>query len=274
MSLDTNILTAYFKDAGFMRWLMEQHYTKYNADNIHKYFARYQHILMCLDKKCHDCAGSIPVWDCEDDILIGKIRHDRCYLKIGMEREQAATQHNEHLVIPPAYKDMPQLKSIKVPAESWDLLKQYVIDFPKFYPNGIYLYATKHGAGRTTLMWWLVKELAAAKKLSRGVLLKTSHNLALLFQQESYDHPMITYAKHCDVLMLDDFGQEKHTEWTRNTFESIIEERTWNNRPTIVSSIIPCSEHAWTKSVELSLFLKLQRQCTQIFVDNSDEGAI
>lgn len=47
---------------------------------------------------------------------------------------------------------------------------------------------------------------------------------------------MLDRALHVDVLVLDDLGSEKPSDWTEQTLQEIVDDRWGNQRPTIVTS--------------------------------------
>lgn len=104
-------------------------------------------------------------------------------------------------------------------------------------PEGLYLYGPA-GSGKTRLAWALAKRLITEKLVS---VLVVSVPELLNEIKKSWRHSRtakdwMERGQHVQVLVLDDIGAEKPTEWARETILSLIDYRINHRRPTIFTS--------------------------------------
>jgi DNA replication protein DnaC len=90
------------------------------------------------------------------------------------------------------------------------------------------------GTGKTMLAAAIGHELARR----HGVLVAFTTVTEFQTRMRDFDHAPAAMAelKGCDLLILDDFGQEKATEWAASQLFDLIDHRTQAKRPTIFTS--------------------------------------
>jgi len=126
-----------------------------------------------------------------------------------------------------------------VPPEVMLYVKKYVRNFPKNDPTGIYLFG-QSGGGKTTICSLILRSLFEENKI---VLRARMSDFPSLIQQMiegisdgSGDSNIITQYQRSDIVILDDMGLEKKSDYSLRKAYSIINFRYQNNLPTVYSS--------------------------------------
>lgn len=250
-------LEYYNQIPGFADWLSGNKFTKINEKNVWKYFTVFQRLESCRKKECQQCSGYRAAWDSEDQILSGLIKNVTCDYKTERRLEQKKIDVLRYYPIPPKFKDF-ELKNLKVSQEVKDIITDFVADFPN--TKGLYVYSDTHGKGRTSIMWGIVRALIELGKIS-NYHFQTSALFFDFLRSEENTSKALTY----DILLLDDFGRESAPNWITSKLEAIIEERTWNGKPVILSSVIPYDDWAWETEIDQSILSKIKR-ATQLLI--------
>lgn len=121
------------------------------------------------------------------------------------------------------------------------VIKYYLDNFDKMRESGkgLYLYSAKKGSGKTRMAASVANDLIYKHDIS--VRFMTS--IAILDEiksswgsKEYTEHQVLDALFTVPVLIVDDFGAEKSTDWTNDRFYQIINERYLNNRVTIFTS--------------------------------------
>lgn len=267
-------VSQYYQQPGFLAWVTDNNFSGITADNVQRYFMVFQHVEMCREKLCHDCAGMAQSWDTEAEIQSGLIKHHKCPYQEQKNRELLAKQMAERSPIPKAFRNtnFEDLKSITI--DVVEQIKSYIQLFPANNPTGLYLHSSVHGIGRTSLMWVIVRELILRGKLLRGFVFHTTSMFIDKLQTDMFtqEHLFMNKSLNCDLLLLDDFGREKATDWSSAKIEGLLEERTWNKRPCILSSVIPPDDWAWQNPQEKSLMSKIRKAAQPINLYTNEDG--
>lgn len=159
------------------------------------------------------------------------------------------------------YAEMPdQLKDLKVADFQIDIYDKeddrttahkakktcinYVINFPIMKENckGLYLYSYTKGSGKTRLAVAignaLIEQYQARVKFTTTTRLIEEIKSTFNAKRNS-EYTLSEYMeaiKNYDVLILDDIGTEKLTDWVNETFYEIINQRMLNKKITIYTS--------------------------------------
>lgn len=121
------------------------------------------------------------------------------------------------------------------------VVKYYLDNFDKMRESGkgLYLYSSQKGSGKTRMAASIANDLIHNHDIS--VRFMTS--IAILDEiknswdnKEYTEHQVLDVLFTVPVLIVDDFGAEKSTDWTNDRFYQIINERYLNNRVTIFTS--------------------------------------
>lgn len=167
---------------------------------------------------------------------------------------------------------------------AYKIARCYVDEFENFATNGIGLYissATK-GSGKTRMAVSIANEL-----LSKGYRVKFATAIAILneikstWQKKSWQDDNNTESRllneliQADVLIIDDFGQEKVSEWVNNEFYHIINERYVLNKTTIYTSNVLISELLYderitTRVKEKSVLMSFPEVCVRDIIAESN----
>ncbi len=156
----------------------------------------------------------------------------------------------QFLNLPQALSDM-RLKSFSlgvyspktkpVAAAACQVVKYYLDNFDKMRESGkgLYLYSHQKGSGKTRMAASIANDLIHNHDIS--VRFMTS--IAILDEiknswssKEYTEHQVLDALFTVPVLVVDDFGAEKSTDWTNGRFYQIINERYLNNQVTIFTS--------------------------------------
>ncbi len=118
-------------------------------------------------------------------------------------------------------------------AGAWELAKQAVQDGV----TNLYLYGT-FGSGKTLLASLIAKEcMVKGKSVEFGTVAKLLGEL-----KETFDNPnrnpedVLKRLRKCDVLILDDVGAERATEWKMEQLFELINERYANHKQLVITS--------------------------------------
>ena len=185
---------------------------------------------------CHACAGTgwktievegiRSVTRCE---CFQKERLDRLFDKAGVPRRYEACSFES-------------LKSFDAISESLSFTKTVAMRFAEEYPAvecGL-LIMGPCGVGKTHLAVSILRELIY-KKQAEGLfydfrdLLKKIQNSYNTVSQSS-EVEILDPVLNCDVLVLDDLGAERPTEWVRDTFAYIINSRYNRKLTTVITT--------------------------------------
>lgn len=103
--------------------------------------------------------------------------------------------------------------------------------------KGFYFYSETKGSGKTRLMASMGNALmkthfASVRFLTTNNLLDAIKNT---FETEGY-YKLMEQIKRVDILMLDDFGGERPTEWVNEVFYTILNDRMTANKITFFTS--------------------------------------
>jgi len=123
-----------------------------------------------------------------------------------------------------------------------DECKAYCRDFSKNLKNGKGLFLTGTvGTGKTHLLAAIVDYMARIYKRKYSVDIMYFTSIGLLNElKNSYEDKtndeLIFNVKNCILLLIDDFGAEKTTDWVLETYFEIIDYRYSNLLPTIIAT--------------------------------------
>lgn len=107
------------------------------------------------------------------------------------------------------------------------------------YPEGRNLLLTGGiGTGKTGLAIGVMREVFM---LGKRVLFDTMPSYLRRLRPAAEGQPDLTLGQLCaaDLLVIDDLGTEKMTEWAAEQIITIIDTRSGNNRPTIITTNLP-----------------------------------
>lgn len=127
--------------------------------------------------------------------------------------------------------------------QALELAKRYAdnIDqiISEYWGGGLYFYSKTKGSGKTFLSTILGNELTRRGKRVRWVgVVNLLQDLKASFDRESgtSSAEIIGQCKTAQILILDDIGVEKQSNWVNETMYSILDARLTNARPTIFTS--------------------------------------
>ena len=125
-------------------------------------------------------------------------------------------------------------------AKAYILCKEYIGN-----PSASLFIYGGWGVGKTHLAAAIARELLLmGKKVMFTSVPKALYEIRKAFQDDARETEEAYIERYlsCSFLILDDFGIEKTTEWTRQTLDYIIYERDSNLKPTIITSNLSLDE--------------------------------
>ena len=106
------------------------------------------------------------------------------------------------------------------------------------YPNdrGIYILSSKNGVGKTYLASLIVKELYYNKKIRKRFMFLDNGSLFEMFRDNARDSIYMDKMLTSDIIVMDDFGKGKFSEWILEQFYYVINYRYNEYLPIIFTS--------------------------------------
>ena len=120
-----------------------------------------------------------------------------------------------------------------IPNEIIKIAKTYIETYPN--DKGIYILSSKNGVGKTYLASLIVKELYYQKKIKRRFMFLDNGSLFEMFRNSDDDIPMDKILSS-DIIVMDDFGKGKFSEWILEQFYYVINYRYNEYLPIIFTS--------------------------------------
>lgn len=255
MDKSSELLATYYAIPGFLNWCNDNDFSLMSLENIRYYYMMFQHYQMCSKKECEKCSGTTIGFEKEEDIATGNFLTDRCKVFEDQFKEDRAKDIWRRFKMPSAYKDL-TWDSLKISNEAKTIMQQYSKNYTKDETQGLFIYA-KERVGKTACLWLIAQDLLKGLKIYKDLMLESFPMfLANLLKYEFDEHPgnfLFEAAYMCDILLLDDFGREKQTEWSFQKIFAIMEERHQTGRPVIVASEFPPDQMIWTSPFEAKL---------------------
>lgn len=199
------------------------------------------------ESKCPECGGRgfIPYID-ENGYEI--YRECRCH------KAERLQNNRKFANIPKAYKDIrlndigtdlydreDSKKTIELVKK---LLQKYVENFDKSDGHGFYLYSDTKGSGKTNIAIATLNEVAKANESRTNFITYRFATIGQILDtiKNSFDKNNDSSEKFIDdlvttdLLVIDDFGMEKVTEWSNEKVYDIINSRYIEKKATILTS--------------------------------------
>lgn len=267
----SNLLQAYYKEPEFVRWIHAQGFGGVTSDNVARYYSLYQSKHLCDTGNCTECAGLLSTWESEADIQRGVLKQVKCPRRMAEEHQTRSREIRMRTEIPKFFRDKTLNDLPLITDEAKAKVTAYIKDFQAGETTyGLYLYARNSGVGRTTCLWHIVKQIIDRGVLDTTPIIMTSMVFATTLQADSYSAgaEFFNQARRTDLLCLDDFGQERQPEWSRARMLAVLENRNWEQRPIIVTSILPFEEDLWPETDDRQLFQKLKKSTTLVELDS------
>jgi len=203
---------------------------KQEKDSINKYYC----------DKCKDTG-----WILTLDINTGEITTKRCdchelYLKQKKAARLQMPKEFEGIRLVDFKTDIYKNES-KYMSEVKKAIKRYLRAFKKYHKNGkgIFMHSKAKGSGKTYMMAIIGNELVNAGYSVRFA--KTHDILNLIKSTYSKDskgdeESVLKQIVSIDVLLIDDIGTERATEWVNEQFNYIIDKRMIAKKVTLFTS--------------------------------------
>lgn len=110
--------------------------------------------------------------------------------------------------------------------------------------KGLYFYSNTKGSGKTLLSIAIINELIIKYKIKPlyisvvNMLIEMKHSFSSKDPKRNFFN-LVESFKQVPVLLMDDLGVEKTTDWSEEVLTQILDERMSYNRPTIITSNMP-----------------------------------
>ncbi|MEI3599087.1 MULTISPECIES: ATP-binding protein [unclassified Oceanobacillus] len=123
---------------------------------------------------------------------------------------------------------------------------RYVEQYPELEDmgKGLYFYSNVKGSGKTLLSIAITNELIIKYQIKPmyisvvNMLNEMKHSFSIKDPNRNFYNLMESF-KQAPVLLMDDLGVEKTTDWSEEVLTQILDERMSYKRPTIITSNMP-----------------------------------
>lgn len=137
-------------------------------------------------------------------------------------------------------------KSVEVAQYAKRIATRYVEKYLEMEDKGkgLYLYSNTKGSGKTLLSIAIISELIIKYETKPmyisvvNMLNEMKHSFSNKDSKRNFYNLMESF-KQASVLVMDDLGVEKTTDWSEEVLTQILDERMSYNRPTIITSNMP-----------------------------------
>lgn len=146
------------------------------------------------------------------------------------------------------------------------IIKQYLDNFTEEKKSGmgLYIYSSAKGSGKTRMAASIANELMlngdTPVKFATSPQILTEIRRTYDRQSEDTESQLLHALSYIDVLVIDDFGTEKVTDWVKNKFYEIINGRYVNQKITIFTS----NESLDTLQYDERITNRIKEMCYQI----------
>lgn len=166
----------------------------------------------------------------------------------------------------PAYRKMRFENDDKHNSKISYLCKQYAENFSEMKKNGVGLIFTGGvGSGKTFYAFAIANALIDARQ---NVLAERLSNLISRFQTEYKNRlAILREISECDLLVIDDFGAERNTEFAQEAIFDIIDTRCTSCRPMIVTSNLKLDELQNPQDMNYNrIYSRILERCVPVYV--------
>ena len=137
-------------------------------------------------------------------------------------------------------------KSVEVAQYAKKIATRYVEQYPELEDmgKGLYFYSNVKGSGKTLLSIAITNELIIKYQIKPmyisvvNMLNEMKHSFSIKDPNSNFYNLMESF-KQAPVLLMDDLGVEKTTDWSEEVLTQILDERMSYKRPTIITSNMP-----------------------------------
>jgi len=204
-----------------------------------KYFEEGEEILSrCKEKKCNGCLGLVPNLVLLDDKVY--ITYEPC--KMYFYRKVRDKLSGFIIEIPPE-KNFNNFRIEKSHAEVINLANTFLQKELFRSGKGIFLYGPP-GTGKTHLSYAILNEINQKTDLFSFAVFVPEfiQKIRDYFNQGDIEFNPITEIAKIPVLLVDDIGAERYTEWVQEQIVQLLDYRYRNNLSTIITSNLSLRE--------------------------------
>jgi DNA replication protein DnaC len=260
---------------GFKDWVERNGFSLINKENERHYFGVFSMEEKCTTKACETCAGYKPTYKDEEALATGQIVPQRCQEKLQRALKTECQRLLKAAEIPARYKDC-KMSDLSLPTSVSEQVIEYVNQFPKNTPPGLYLYST-HNTGKTSVLWIMVKSLLTRNKLRSFILRSTPLFMNDLRKAEfdgEGENALLRKACTCGLVMFDDFGAQRPTKASQDWIFTIIDYRVNNLLPTIFASNFAPDPVEWNLPTEQTLIHRILPATKILCFDKDDNQSV
>lgn len=120
----------------------------------------------------------------------------------------------------------------EVQPSGYDFAKRFVDQYRAGSKQGLYLFGIP-GSGKTHLAAAIGNAVLSARFMTAPELLLS---IKKTFKDDGADDSLLDSLSQTKLLILDDLGSEKPTEWVKETLFILIDRRYTHNLPTVITS--------------------------------------
>ena len=188
------------------------------------------------------------VWRCtySDDLAEMPGRNCPHY---DRQRENHVRAWLKYIGVPERYSEMPDEEQI----QHVGVLRQWSLAMLQGSCSTGLVLAGGKGTGKTTTLGWLARSLWEIRRV-RAIRFVFAPDLFDMLHQNSkavYDWAEV------DILFIDDYGREHASEFSANRWDSLVEKRYGQKKPTVLSTNLAPSD----MDTESRWFDRLKEQC-------------
>jgi DNA replication protein DnaC len=262
-------IEQYYQIPKFKEWIVSNEFKLFKEENIHVYYTVFQQQQMCEEKRCTECAGEKIEFKTEADIISQQLTSTRCFVPFENAKQQQAKQLAKSVIIPPAYKHI-TWSNVTILEKTKEGIIGFISKFPDKDKPGLFIYSDKRG-GKTSILWLILQDLIIQNKIFQGFILQSAPMFLSNLRQGEFSGDGVNYlfekAVTCDILLLDDFGREKHTPQMQNRLFTIIDERSMYKLPIVYASSFEPDPMLWSEPFENDLMQRILENSNTINID-------
>lgn len=144
------------------------------------------------------------------------------------------------------------------------IIKEYMDHFPEMQDRGmgLYIFSATKGSGKTRMAASIANELLEKVNVKFATSTRILSEIRSTYDRDSSisESKLMDALITTDVLIIDDFGTEKVTDWVKDKFYDIINQRYINKRVTIFTS----NESLYTIAYDSRITNRIKEMCYQV----------
>jgi len=127
---------------------------------------------------------------------------------------------------------------------------------------GLYIYSQYPSCRKTTTLWYALKNLLEGRQLCSNYLFVKMGVLIEKLRDFDSAQEFLHKLKTCELLVIDNFGREKTTDFVDTCVFEILDYRSDKGLPVIIASHLSLRNNdLWIKDIDQSIRTRIVRDC-------------